>query len=58
MKNKRLEFGIDGKKKSDRVLTNLIIKHKSWEILRDEIIALSNSEIFEIEKRYKIKHEK
>lgn len=38
IKDKRLEEGIDKKRKSTRVLTNLIIKHRDWKKIKQDTI--------------------
>ena len=40
IKKKRLEFGIDKKRKSTRRLTNLIIKHDDWKKIKGDTILI------------------
>lgn len=40
IKNQRLELHIDKKRKSTRILTNLIIKHNFWPTIKAELIKL------------------
>lgn len=41
IKNKRLEIGIDKKRKSTRRLTNLIVRHDHWRKIKEEMITLN-----------------
>lgn len=38
IKDERIEKGIDKNKKSDNYLTNLLIKHLNWPIIREDMI--------------------
>lgn len=40
IKNKRLEIGKDKKKKSTKILTNIIIKHNFWKEMKKDIINI------------------
>lgn len=40
IKKKRLELGVDKKKKSTRRLTDLIVKHNSWPIIKREMVKI------------------
>ena len=40
IQNKRLKLKRDLKKKSIRVLTNLLIKHDDWETIREDLIEI------------------
>lgn len=40
IKEERLKSGIDEKKKSTRRLTNLIVKHSAWPIIKKDTIEL------------------
>lgn len=41
IKNKRLEFQIDKKRKSTRTLTNLLVKHTLWMKIKNDMINLN-----------------
>lgn len=41
IKEERLKLGIDKIKKSTRKLTNLIIKHRDWEYIKEDLIKLN-----------------
>lgn len=47
IKKERIENGMDKKKKSDRVITKLIIKHNSWEDIKEDIIEAENEKFEE-----------
>lgn len=38
IKRRRIESGIDKCKKSDRILTSLIVKHNLWKEIKEEMI--------------------
>ena len=38
IKEKRINLGMDKKKKSIRVLSNLLVKHKLWSIIKEDMI--------------------
>lgn len=38
IKKERLDSGIDKKKRSTRRLTNLIVKHRDWKIIKEDTI--------------------
>lgn len=40
IKNERLERKIDKKRKSTKKLTNLIIKHKNWPKVKEDLIEV------------------
>ena len=41
IKKERVDSGIDKKKKSTKILTNLLIKHKGWAKIRKDTIELN-----------------
>jgi hypothetical protein len=41
IKEKRMEIGIDKKKRSTRELTNLLIKHSNWSKIREDTIMFN-----------------
>jgi len=40
IKDERLKLGIDKKRKSTRRLTDLIVKHESWEKIKSDTILI------------------
>lgn len=40
IKESRIEKGIDKKKKSTRVLSNLLVRHKLWNKIKEEMIEV------------------
>lgn len=41
IKEERIKRGIDKKRKSTRILTNQIIKHRDWETIKEDTILLN-----------------
>ena len=41
IKKKRLDTGIDKKKKSTKKLTNLIVKHNLWKKIKEDTIKIN-----------------
>lgn len=44
IKKKRIELGIDKKKKSTRFLSDLIVRHLLWKKIKEEIIKFKGKE--------------
>lgn len=44
IKKKRIKDGLDKKKKSDRAITGLIIRHDYWKDIKGDIIGAENDE--------------
>jgi len=40
IKDTRLERGVDKKRKSTKKLTNLIVKHRDWETIKEDTIEV------------------
>lgn len=45
IKDKRLKLNIDKKRKSTRILTNLLVKHECWNQIKEEMININLEEI-------------